>query len=51
MVYAGSSDSLLVLSEATASHVMIDRGFNGYASNLELQISFVTDSRCLPLHH
>ena len=44
MVYAGSCDPLLVLSKATASHAMIDRGFSGYASNLELQISFVTDS-------
>ena len=49
MVYADSCDPLLVLFKVTASHAMIDRDFIGYASNLELQISFVTDSRCLPL--
>ena len=51
MVYTGSSDSLLVLFKATALHAIIDRDFSGYASNLELQISFVTDLRCLPLQH
>ena len=51
MVYTGSSDSLLVLFKATASHAMIDRSFSGYASNLVLQFSFVTDSRYLPLQH
>ena len=51
VVYAAGSDSLLVLLKATASHAMIEWGFSGYATNLELQISFVKDSRCLPLQH